>query len=65
MNYENYKSAGLNNIVAEQINYDQKRTANMLRKTDLLWLLGKWDDQVELPGFNGHIQSLTKNNKDF
>ena len=37
----------------------------MLRKTDLLWLLGKWDDQVELPGVNGHIQSLTKNNKDF
>jgi len=63
--YENYNSAGLNKITVERFDCHEETTACMLRKIDVLWLFGKWDDQSQVPGWNGYIQSLTKYNQDF
>lgn len=63
--YENYNSAGLNKITVERFDCHEETTASMFRKIDVLWLFGKWDNQSQVPDWNGYIQSLTRNNQNF
>ncbi|KMQ84140.1 hypothetical protein RF55_18320 [Lasius niger] len=63
--YENYGVSRFKKILVENINYDDETTVSMLRKTDILWMYGKWSCRSEVPGWNGYIECLTKNDQNF
>jgi len=63
--YENYGETGLSKIKVEKINCDDITTISMLQKTKILWMYGKWNYISGVPGLNGFIECLTKNDQNF
>lgn len=65
LTYENNEVAGMSKIIVEGIDYDVILNEQICSKVDLLWVYGKWRGVNGLPGWNGFLEKLTKNNKDF
>lgn len=62
--YQNYGVAGYSKITAQNFTYESDTTVSLLRKIDIVWLYGKWNN-LSLPGWNGFIERLTSNNMHF
>ncbi|GBN53155.1 hypothetical protein AVEN_74116-1 [Araneus ventricosus] len=62
--YHNYGVVGYSKITAQNFAYESDTTASILRKIDMLWLYGKWNN-LSLPGWNGYIERLSSNSMEF
>ncbi|GBN86623.1 hypothetical protein AVEN_27895-1 [Araneus ventricosus] len=62
--YHNNNIVGYSKITAQNFAYESDTTASFLRKIDMLWLYGKWNN-LSLPGWNGYIERLSRNSMDF
>ncbi|GBM73981.1 hypothetical protein AVEN_121792-1 [Araneus ventricosus] len=62
--YHNNGVVGYSKITAQNFAYESDTTASFLRKIDMLWLYGKWNN-LSLPGWNGYIERLSSNSMDF
>ncbi|GBM07447.1 hypothetical protein AVEN_26508-1 [Araneus ventricosus] len=62
--YHNNGVVGYSKITAQDFAYESDTTASFLRKIDMLWFYGKWNN-LSLPGWNGYIERLSSNSMDF
>ncbi|CAH0555189.1 unnamed protein product [Brassicogethes aeneus] len=64
--YETPVIPGYSKIQVENLHGDlEVLTQKRLNEVDFLWLYGKWKNNSSLPGWNGYLQQITSNNKDF
>ncbi|KAE9525653.1 hypothetical protein AGLY_014180, partial [Aphis glycines] len=61
--YQNDGVVGYSKITAQSFAYENTMIS-LLRKIDMVWLYGKWNN-LSLPGWNGYIEHLPNNNMDF
>ncbi|GFY37372.1 uncharacterized protein TNIN_401771 [Trichonephila inaurata madagascariensis] len=52
-------------ILVENLHDDQASTEKNFNGVDFLWLYEKWKNISSLPGWNGFLEQLIKNNKNF
>ncbi|GBM07129.1 hypothetical protein AVEN_177090-1 [Araneus ventricosus] len=62
--YQNNGVVGYSKITAQNFAYESDTTASFLRKIDMLWLYGKWNN-LSLSGWNGYIERLSSNSMDY
>jgi len=62
--YQNDGVVGYSKITAQSFAYESHTMISLLRKIDMVWLYGKWNN-LSLPGWNGYIERLTNNNMHF
>lgn len=65
LTYENNGVVGMSKIIVKEIDYNVTSNEPICSKVDLLWTYAKWRDVKGLSGWNGFLEKLTKNNKDF
>ncbi|CAH2086035.1 unnamed protein product [Euphydryas editha] len=63
--YEKPVVPGYSKIQVQNLHDDQVLIEKKFNAVDLLWLYGKWKNLSPLPGWNGYLQQLTKNNQNF
>ncbi|GFW68428.1 uncharacterized protein TNCV_3299701 [Trichonephila clavipes] len=63
--YEKTILLGKNKILVENVHDEQTSTERNFNGVDFSWLYGKWKNISSLPGWNGFLEHLTKNNKNF
>ncbi|GBM58490.1 hypothetical protein AVEN_212749-1 [Araneus ventricosus] len=62
--YHDNGVVGYSKITAQNFAYESDTTSSFLRKIDMLWLYGKWNN-LSLPGWNGYIERLSSNSINF
>lgn len=62
--YQTDSVVGYSKIAVQDFDYENNTTTSLLKKVDMLWLYGKWKN-VLLPGWNGYIEHLTSNIRNF
>lgn len=64
--YEKHAVPGQRKIQIENFDDDEEvLTRQMFNTVDSLWMYGKWRNILPLPGWNGFIEQLTKDKKNF
>ncbi|KAL4105063.1 hypothetical protein QTP88_020338 [Uroleucon formosanum] len=63
--YDNFGDSGLSKIDVENILSDNVSIKSFINKIDFLWMYGKWKTVSDVPGWNGFIEYLTKENNKF
>lgn len=56
---------GYSKVQVENLHDGRALTEKTINGTDFLWLYGKWRDIASLPGWNGYLEQLTKNEMNF
>ncbi|CAG9782212.1 unnamed protein product [Diatraea saccharalis] len=63
--YEKPVVPGYSKIQVQNVHDDQVLIEKNIDAVDFLWLYGKWKNFSPLPGWNGYLEQLTENNKNF
>ncbi|KAF0716418.1 SWIM-type domain-containing protein [Aphis craccivora] len=63
--YDNFGVSGLSKIDVENILSDNVSIKSFINKIVFLWMYGKWKTVSDVPGWNGFIEYLTKENNKF
>ncbi|KAE9522981.1 hypothetical protein AGLY_016612 [Aphis glycines] len=63
--YDNFGVSELSKIDVENILSDNVSIKSFINKIDFLWMYGKWKTVSDVPGWNGFIEYLTKENNKF
>lgn len=63
--YEKPVAAGYSKVQVENLHDHEALTEKNFNRIDFLWLYGKWRNLASLPGWNGYLEQLTKNNTNF
>lgn len=62
LTYEKPNIPGLSRIRVQNVNDEEVLSERMFNTVDFLWMYGKWRNIAPLPGWNGFLEKLTKNN---